>query len=213
MKKLIEKSAIKEHLFDNMSISFGGFMANGTSEIIVDQIIASGVKNLTIVCNDGGYEDRGVGRLVASGQVKKLIASHIGLNPMVGQLMNEGKLEVELVPQGTLAERVRAGGNGIGGFYTPVGIGTSVEDGKEKKVIDGKEYLLEMPIKTDLSVVRAYKVDNKGNAIYRKTSRNFNPLVAMNSEVVIASTENIVDKIDGDEVVTPHIFIDYIVEE
>ncbi len=213
MRKLIEKSCVKDHLFDNMSISFGGFMANGTSEVVVDEIIASGVKNLTIVCNDGGYEDKGVGRLVASGQVKKLIASHIGLNPMIGQMMNEGKLDVELVPQGTLAERVRAGGNGCGGFYTPVGIGTTVEEGKEKKVIDGVEYLLELPIKTDLSVIRAYKVDRKGNAIYRKTSRNFNPLVAMNSEVVIASCEKIVDCIDGDEVVTPHIFIDYIVEE
>lgn len=213
MKKLIDKSVIKEHLFDNMSISFGGFMCNGTSEVIVDQIIESGVKNLTIVCNDGGYEDRGVGRLVASGQVKKLIASHIGLNPMVGNLMNSGELEVELVPQGTLAERVRAGGSGIGGFYTPVGIGTSVEDGKEKKIIDGVEYILEMPIKTDLSVVRAYSMDKKGNATYRKTARNFNPLVALNSDLVIASTEKIVDKIDGDDVVTPHIFIDYVVEE
>ncbi len=213
MKKLISKNEISKYLFDNMSISFGGFMANGTSEVIIDEIIASNVSNLTIVCNDGGYEDRGVGRLIANGQVKKIIASHIGLNPMIGKLMNENKIDVELVPQGTLAERVRAGGNGIGGFYTPVGIGTIVEEGKEKKCIDGIDYVLELPIQTDLSVVRAFKVDKKGNAVYRKTSRNFNPLVAMNSKLVIASTEKIVDKIDGDIVVTPHIFIDYIVEE
>ncbi len=213
MKKKIDKNKINDILFDGMSISVAGFMVNGTSEVIIDAIIASGVKELTIVCNDGGYEDRGVGRLIANGQVKKLVASHIGLNPMIGQLMNEGKIEVDLIPQGTLAERVRAGGNGIMGFFTPVGVGTSVEEGKEKKVIDGVECILEYAIKTDLSVLRVDTIDSKGNATYRKTARNFNPLMAMNSEVVITSAKNFVEELDGDVVVTPHIFIDYVVEE
>ncbi len=215
MKKKFDINNISSLLFDGMSISVGGFMANGTSEIIIDKIVESGVKDLTIICNDGGYSDRGVGKLISNGQVKKLIASHVGLNPTVGQLLGEKKLEVELVPQGTLAERIRCGGSGIYGFYTPVGVGTAVEEGKEVREIDGVMCVLEKALKSDLSVIRAYKSDEKGNCIYSKTSRNFNPLVAMNSEVVVASVREVVKigELDPDAIVTPHIFVDYIIEE
>ncbi len=215
MKKSFQLANVKDLLFDGMSISVGGFMVNGTSEVIIEEIVKSGVKDLTIVCNDGGYSDRGVGKLISNGQVKKLITSHVGLNPVVGQLMAEEKIEVELVPQGTLAERVRCGGNGILGFYTPVGVGTEVENGKDFKVVDGEKYIFEQALKTDLSVLRAHLIDKKGNATYAKTGRNFNPLMAMNSKVVIASAKKVVEigDIDPDAVVTPHIFVDYIIEE
>lgn len=215
MKKKIDINDVSTLLFDGMSISVGGFMVNGTSEIIIDEIVKSGVKDLTIVCNDGGYPDRGVGKLIANNQVKKLITSHVGLNPIVGQLMGEDKIDVELVPQGTLAERVRCGGNGLLGFYTPVGVGTEVETGKEVKEVNGVKYIFETALKTDLSILRGNVVDKKGNMTYSKTGRNFNPLMAMNSEVVIASAKTVVEvgEIDPDTVVTPHIFIDHIIEE
>lgn len=215
MKKEFNLKNISTLLFDGMSISVGGFMANGTSEIIIDEIVKSGVKDLTIVCNDGGYSDLGVGKLISNGQVKKLITSHVGLNPVVGQLMVEDKIEVELVPQGTLAERIRCGGNGLLGFYTPVGVGTEVEVGKELKDENGVRYIFERALKTDLSVLRGNVIDKKGNMTYAKTGRNFNPLMAMNSEIVIASAKRVVEvgEIDPDCVVTPHIFIDYIIEE
>ncbi len=215
MKKKFDINNVSSLLFDGMSISVGGFMANGTSEIIIDEVVKSGVKDLTIVCNDGGYPDRGVGKLISNGQVKKLITSHVGLNPIVGQLMAEGKINVELVPQGTLAERVRCGGNGLLGFYTPVGVGTDVAKGKEVKECDGQKYIFEKALKTDLSILRGHIIDEKGNMTYAKTGRNFNPLMAMNSEVVITSAKQVVKvgAIDPDNVVTPHIFIDYIIEE
>ncbi|MFV0499880.1 MAG: CoA transferase subunit A [Bacilli bacterium] len=215
MKKKFDLKDINTLLYDGMSISVGGFMVNGTSEVIIDAIVNSGVKDLTIVCNDGGYSDRGVGKLISSSQVKKLITSHIGLNPVVGELMSQNKLEVELVPQGTLAEKIRCGGNGLLGFYTPVGVGTDVEKGKEIKEVDGVKYIFETALKTDLSILQGDTIDKKGNMVYKKTSRNFNPLMAMNSKTVIASAKKCVKvgEIDPDIVITPHIFIDYIVME
>ena len=213
MKKLIERETTKNHLFDGMSIMVGGFMNIGTPEEIIDEILKSGVKDLTIICNDAGLPGKGVGRLISNGQVAKLIASHIGLNPEAGQLMSAEKMEVQLVPQGTLAEQIRAGGNGLGGFLTPTGIGTMVEDGKEIITVNEVDYILELPIRADLAVVYGYEVDGYGNTTYTKTTRNFNPLMATATDKVIVQARNIVDYINPDYVMTPHIFVDYVIEE
>lgn len=210
--KLIDINQFKEHLQDNLTIMVGGFMAVGTSEELIDAIVESNVKDLTIICNDAGFPDKGIGKLISSNQVKKLIASHVGLNPNVAQMMNAGTLELELVPQGTLAERIRAGGAGLGGILTPTGIGTIVEENKEKIVVDGREYLLEKPIKADIAIIRGSKVDKYGNVIYNATTRNFNPIMAMAAEKVFVWAEELVEELDPNIVVTPHIFVDYIVK-
>ncbi|AZR74062.1 branched-chain amino acid dehydrogenase [Anoxybacter fermentans] len=212
MAKIIGKSEVMDIFKDGMSVMIGGFLAVGTPEGLIDLLIEKNVKNLTIIGNDSGYPDKGIGRLVVNRQVKKVIASHIGTNPETGNQMNAGELEVELVPQGTLAERIRAAGAGLGGILTPTGVGTVVEEGKEKKVIDGVEYLLELPLKADLALIKAWKADKKGNLVYRKSARNFNPVMASAADIVIVEAEEIVEvgEIDPDEVMTPGIFVDYI---
>jgi acetate CoA/acetoacetate CoA-transferase alpha subunit len=203
------------HLFkDGMSIMIGGFLGCGTPHKIIDLLIDLNVKNLTIIANDTSFIDKGVGRLVANRQVKKVIASHIGTNSETGRLMNEGLMEVELVPQGTLIERIRAGGSGLGGVLTPTGVGTIVEEGKQKIVIDGKEYLVELPLKADLSILRGTVVDEFGNTFYKGTTRNFNPIIAMSGEKVIVEAEKIVKvgELNPDYVITPGVLIDYIIE-
>jgi acetate CoA/acetoacetate CoA-transferase alpha subunit len=198
---------------DGAVIMVGGFMATGTPEILIDALVAKGVKNLTIICNDGGYPGRGVAKLITNKQVKKLVASHVGLNPEVGQQMVAGELEVVLVPQGTLAEQIRAAGAGLGGFLTPTGVGTIVAEGKQVLSIDGKDYLLERPMKADFALVRGSITDKKGNTCYSKSTRNFNPLIATAAEVVIVAAEKIVEtgEIDPECVVTAGIFVDMIV--
>jgi acetate CoA/acetoacetate CoA-transferase alpha subunit len=180
----------------------------------MDAIVERGTKNLTIICNDAGYEDKGVGKLIAAGLVKKLITSHIGLNPMAGRLMQEGTLEVILTPQGTLAEQVRAAGAGLGGVLTPTGLGTMVQDGKEVITVDGKDFLLEKPIKGDVALLLGSIIDKSGNILYKGTTRNFNPLIATAAEVVIAEAEELVEigEIEPENVVTSGIFVDYIVK-
>lgn len=211
--KLIDINQFKEHLHDDLTIMVGGFMAVGTSELLIDAIVEANVRGLTIICNDAGFPDKGVGKLIKNNQVKKLIASHVGLNPIVAEKMIDNTLEVELVPQGTLAERIRAGGAGLGGFLTPTGIGTSVEENKEKIIVDGKEYLLEKPLKADMAILRGSKVDKYGNVIYNATTRNFNPIMAMAAEKVFVEAVELVEEIDPNFVMTPHILIDYIVKE
>jgi len=202
---------------DGATIMVGGFMACGTPEILIDALVKRGTKNLTIICNDAGVPSRGVGKLVTAGQIKTLIASHVGLNPEVAQRMNtdilEDKLECILVPQGTLAERVRAGGAGLGGFLTPTGIGTLVSEGKEVITVDGKEYLLEKPLKADFALIRGSVTDKFGNTIYNGTTRNFNPIMATAAEHVIVGACEIVEinEIDPNNVVTSGIFVDTIV--
>jgi len=213
MKKIIQQNEIKNHLFDGMSIMVGGFMNIGTPEVIIDQIIESKVKNLTIICNDAGLPGKGVGKLIENGQVEKLIASHIGLNPMAGKLMSEEKLIVELVPQGTLAERIRCGGAGLGGVLTPTGLGTMVEEGKQIISSNGKDYLLELALRADLAILYGTTVDYYGNVIYTKTTRNFNPVMATATDQVIVQARELVEQINPDFVMTPHIFIDFIVKE
>jgi len=213
MKTFIKREEIKDHLFDGMSIMVGGFMCIGTPEVIVDEIVKSNVKDLTIICNDAGLPGKGVGKLIENGQVQKLVASHIGLNPMAGQLMGEEKLIVHLIPQGTLAEKIRAGGAGLGGFLTPTGLGTIVEKGKDILKVDGKEYILELPIRADLAILYGTTVDTHGNVLYTKTTRNFNPLMATATDNVIVQARQVIDVLDPDTIHTPHIFVDYVVKE
>lgn len=214
LNKLISVKEAVSKIKDGSVLLFGGFLGCGSPHRIIDELIASGVKDLTIVCNDTAYVDMGVGRLVVSGQLKKAIVSHVGTNKETGRQMSEGILDVELVPQGTLAERVRAGGAGLGGVLTPIGLGTPVEEGKQKVVVDGKEFLLEKPIKGDFALLFGSKVDKKGNIYYNAATRNFNPLMAMAAECVIVEAEELVEvgEIAPEVVVTPHVFVDYIVQ-
>lgn len=213
MKKQIPMNELKNHVFDGMSIMVGGFMAVGTPEQLIDELVRINVKDLTIICNDAGFETKGVGKLIANGQVAHLIASHIGLNPMAGRLMSDGTLTVTLVPQGTLAEQIRAGGAGLGGILTPTGIGTVVEEGKQIVSIGDKPYLVEPSITADLSLIDGYEVDVYGNVVYTKTARNFNPIMATASNKVICLARKLVATINPEHVLTPHIFIDYVIEE
>lgn len=198
---------------DGQTIMVGGFLAVGTPEKLIDAIAKKGVKDLTIICNDTGYPDRGVGKLVINGQVKKVIASHIGTNPETGRRMNTGEMEVELCPQGSLAERIRSGGAGLGGVLTPTGLGTVVAEGKPVIEVDGKPYLLEKPLRADIALVGGSVVDKKGNVWYNKATRNFNPLIATAADTVIVEAEKVVEvgEIEPENVMTPHIFVNYIV--
>ncbi|KOA18577.1 acetate CoA-transferase subunit alpha [Clostridium homopropionicum DSM 5847] len=203
-----------EYAKDNMSIMIGGFLGVGTPETLINGLIKKGVKNLTIISNDTAFPNVGVGKLIENKIAKKLLVSHIGTNPETGRQMNSGEIEVELIPQGTLAERVRAAGAGLGGFLTPTGIGTMVQEGKEKIEIDTKEYILELPIKADIALVYGSKIDKKGNIYYDKAARNFNPLMASAADMVIAEAEEIVEvgEINPNDVMTPGIFIDAVVK-
>ena len=198
---------------DGASVMFGGFMGCGNPLGIVDALLERNVTNLTLIANDCSFPDFGIGKLVVQKRVKKVIATHVGLNPAVATQMNEGTLEVELIPQGTLAEQIRAAGAGLGGFLTPTGVGTPVEKGKQKMVINGKTYLLEMPISADIAIFKAHKADEAGNLMYRLSARNFCPLMAMAAKLVIVEAEEIVPvgSIDPDLVHTPAIFVDKLV--
>lgn len=214
MSKIIKKEDLKGKIKNNQAIMFGGFLECGTPERLIDFLLEEGIQDITLIANDTGFTDKKFGSLIVEKRVKKVIASHIGTNRETGRQMNEGELEVELVPQGTLAERIRCYGAGLGGFYTPTGIGTVVEEGKEKKVIDGKEYILEKPLGADVALVKAWKADESGNLIYRHSARNFNPLIAMAASLVIVETEEIVPvgSLNPNNVMTPGIFVDYIVD-
>lgn len=214
MKKVITMDEAINQIKDGMTIMIGGFLACGSPHKIIDAIIEKGVKDLTIIGNDTGFIDRGIGKLVVSGQAKKVIVSHIGTNKETGRLMNEGKLEVVLVPQGTLAEQVRAGGAGLGGVLTPIGVGTPVAEGKDHLIIDGKTFLLEKAIRADLALIFGSKVDEKGNVFYNESTRNFNPLMAMAADKVIVEAEEIVKvgELDPHMVMTPGLFVSHIVK-
>jgi len=210
MNKWIRKAEFQAMIKEGQTIMVGGFLTCGTPELLIDYIVETNVKNLTIICNDAGYSDKGVGKLIANHQVKKLIATHIGTNPTVGQLMGEGKLEVELIPQGTFIEQIRAKGGGLGGVLTPTGIHTPVEVGKTKITIGGKEYIVAEPIGADLAIINAYYSDYLGNLTYSGTARNFNPMMATAADHVVALIHEEVSNIDPEHVITPHIFVDSI---
>ena len=212
-KQINNKSAAT--LFkDGMTIMVGGFLTKGTPLGLIDAIIESGAKELTVITNDAAFTDKGVGKLLISGQVRKMIGSHIGTNPIVGEMYNKGELEVEFVPQGTLAERIRSGGTGLGGVLTPVGIGTVIEQGKEKITVDGIPYLLEKPLRADVAVIGGSVGDESGNIVYLGTTQNFNPMMAMAAGLVIAECEKVVGtgEIPMEQVHTPSILVDYILE-
>ena len=199
---------------DGMTIMVGGFLGCGTPHRLIDALVEKGVKDLTLICNDSGFMDIGVGKLVVNKQIKKLIASHVGTNKETGNQMNSGEMEVILVPQGTLAEQVRAGGAGLGGFLTPTGVGTVVEEGKQKMEIDGKTYLLEMPLRADIALIAGETVDQYGNVVYYGATRNFNQLMAPAADITIIEAEKVVEvgQLDPNDVVTPGIFITNIVD-
>ena len=213
MSKVIKIDQVAENLHGGMVVMVGGFLGVGTPENIIQVMIDSGIGDMTLIANDTAFMDKGVGRLIVSQQVKKVIVSHIGTNPSTGKQMMANELEVELVPQGTLAERIRCGGAGLGGFLTPTGLGTIVEENKQKVVVDGKEYLLETPLRANVALLKGKKADKAGNLIYDKTARNFNPIMAMAADLVIAEVDEIVEigAIDPDEVVTPGILVDKII--
>ncbi len=213
MREFINKETFKTHLKSGMSIMVGGFLANGSPDYLIDAILETDYKDFTIICNDAGFEDLGVGKLLAANRVKKLIASHIGTNPSAGVQMHEGKLEVILVPQGTLVEQIRAYGAGLGGILTPTGVNTIVQEGKQVINVGGKDYLLEEPIGADLALIGGAICDKYGNLAYKETMRNFNPIMATAATKVIACCLEKVDVIDNESVITPHPLVDYIVME
>jgi acetate CoA/acetoacetate CoA-transferase alpha subunit len=198
---------------DGASLMVGGFMGVGTPERIIDEIVRQNKRDLTVIANDTAMPGRGIGKLVDAKLLSKAIVSHIGLNPETQRQMMAGELEVELVPQGTLIERIRAGGTGLGGVLTQTGIGTPVESGKQRIEVDGKSYLLELALRADFALVQAFLADYLGNLSYALTARNFNPVIAMAADTVIASADNVVPVgvISPDHVVTPAPVVDYLV--
>jgi acetate CoA/acetoacetate CoA-transferase alpha subunit len=192
----------------------GGFMGVGSAHRMIDALLATGTGGLTVVCNDLSTPEKGIGRLVVSGQVRRAIVSHIGLNPVAQKRMIAGNLAVELVPQGTLVERIRAGGYGLGGILSATGLGTSVEDGKQIAEIDGKRFILERPIRGDFALLGCQHADYYGNLAYTLTAHNFNPVLAMAADTVIAEADHIllVGMISPDAVKTPGIVVDYLLE-
>ncbi|MFA8435826.1 MAG: CoA transferase subunit A [Marinifilaceae bacterium] len=213
MNKIISIEEAVAKIQDGMTIMLGGFLSVGGANEIVDGIAASGVKNLTMICNDTSFADKGLGKLIANKQVKKVITSHIGTNSATIEQMNSKELEVEFSPQGTLAERVRAAGAGLGGVLTPTGLGTMVAEGKEIINVDGKEFLLEKPLRADVAVLGASISDAHGNLVYKGTTQNFNPLMATAADVVIVEAEKMVEagSLRPEEIKTPSIFVDFIV--
>ena len=215
MTKIFEDSAhaLNGILFDGMTICAGGFGLCGIPERLIDAIEASGVRDLTIASNNAGIDGQGLGKLLRSRQVKKMVSSYVGENKEFERQYLSGELEVEFCPQGTLAERCRAGGAGIPGFYTKTGVGTQVADGKEVKMFDGQEYILERGIRADLSIIKGWKADEAGNLIFRKTARNFNQPMATAGKVCVAEVEEIVPigTFDPDTIHLPSIYVNRLI--
>ena len=214
MAKVVSVEEAVAMVKDGDAVMIGGFMGCGNPHRVIDALVKKGTRNLTVICNDGAGPGFGVAKLITSGQVKKLIATHVGLNPEVGNKMNTGELQVELIPQGTFVERIRCGGNGMGGFLTPTGLGTIIADGKQVIRIDGQDYLLELPLKADVALICGNKIDKNGNVWYRGTTSNFNVEMATAADLVIAEADNVVElgKIEPENVLTQGIFVDYIVD-
>ncbi|TSB46013.1 CoA transferase subunit A [Alkalicoccobacillus porphyridii] len=213
-KQVSNIEQVIDHIQDGATIIVGGFGLCGIPEKAIVALAEKGTKDLTIVSNNCGVDDWGLGLLLANKQITKIMASYVGENKLFEQQYLNGELEVELVPQGTLAERIRAGGAGIPGFYTPTGVGTEIAKGKETKEFDGKTYLLERAIQGDVALVKAWKADPYGNLIYRKTARNFNPLAAAAGKITIAEVEEIVGvgELDPDFIHTPSIYVQHLFE-
>ncbi len=214
LHKCVGVTQAAEMIPDGATLMIGGFMGVGSPHRLIAELVRLGRTNFTVIANDTSRPDNGIGLLIVARAVKKVVASHIGTNPETQKQMIAKELEVELGPQGTLAERVRAGGYGLGGVITPTGLGTPVEKGKQRITLEGREYLVEMPIKADFALIAAKRADYRGNLEYEMTARNFNPLMAMAAETVICEPVEIVPTgmIAPDHVVTPHILVDYIIQ-
>lgn len=217
MPKFISVQETADLVKDGMTIAIGGFLGCGNPHHIIDALVEKGVKDLTIIANDSPAAGYGLAKLIDNHQVKRLIASHVGLNPNVATQMNDGSMEVWLIPQGSLAEMIRAGGGGLGGVITPTGLGTLVEESPlvhSKIEIDGKEYLVMKPVHADVALISGYKVDKAGNVWYKGTSRNYSTVVATDADVVICEADNVVEigEIEPENVMTQGIFVDYIVD-
>jgi acetate CoA/acetoacetate CoA-transferase alpha subunit len=212
MKGTLKPEAAAELISDGASLMIGGFMAVGTPERMIDALVARRVVGLTIIANDTAMPGKGIGKLVSAGLVSRLITSHIGLNPETQAKMISGEIEVELVPQGTLVERIRAGGMGLGGVLTPTGLGTEVEIGKQVVDVEGQRFLVETPLKADFALIAAWQSDYIGNLSYLLTAQNFNPIIALAGRTVIAEPESIVPVgvIPPDAVKTPGVLVDHL---
>jgi 3-oxoacid CoA-transferase A subunit len=213
-KVLASAEEAVERIPDGATIMMGGFGLCGIPETLIAALKARGTRGLTVISNNAGIDDFGIGVLLRARQVRKMISTYVGENKEFERQFLSKELEVELVPQGTFAERIRAGGAGIAGFFTPTGYGTIVSEGKETRVIDGKPYVLESPLKADFAFVKAWRGDRAGNLVYRKTARNFNPVMATAAAVTIAEVEHLVEpgELDPDQVVTPGIYVRHILQ-
>lgn len=214
MDKQLKIEQVAEKIRDGMTLMIGGFLGVGTPLGIVDSLAEKGVRGLTVIANDTAFPDKGIGKLVVKKQVKKAIVSHIGTNPETGRQMIAGEMEVVLTPQGTLAEQIRAGGAGIGGILTPTGVGTIVEEGKQLITVGDKQFLLELPLRADIALLKAHKADKAGNLVLRRSAQNFNQVMALAADKVIAEVEQIVEvgAIDPDDVMIPGVVVDWIVQ-
>lgn len=215
MAQVVELQEAISKIENGMTIMVGGFIGCGIPDQLLEAVCHKEIKDLTIIANDTGILGDAMSQLIVKRCASKVIASHIGTNKETGRQMTAGELEVKLVPQGTLIEQIRAAGSGLGGILTPTGIGTVIEEGKQKLVVNGTEYLLELPIRADIALLNAYKADKSGNLVYRRSARNFNPIIAMAADLVIAQVDHLVEEgeIDPDEVMTPGIFVDYLVQK
>ncbi len=213
MSKQISINEAVSQIKSGMTIMVGGFLSVGSPKKILDELLRTEVTDLTVITNDTAFQDKGVGKLIAAKKVKKVITSHIGTNPATGEQYNNGTLQIEFVPQGTLAERIRCGGAGLGGVLTPVGLGTVIEEGKQVVNVDGKDYLLEKPLRAQVALVGASVSDASGNLYWKGNSKNFNPVMATAADLVIAEAEEIVPvgSILPENVHLPYIYVNYIV--
>lgn len=214
MTKLVSKKDIKAVFKDGQTVMVAGFADRGAAVRLIDTLVDTGVKDLTVIMNDSGDPGVGVGKLARSGQVKKFITTHIGKNPEVQAQVKAGQVELELVPQGNFIEKIRCGGAGIGGVLLKTGLGTMVEEGKEKIIVDGEVWLLEKPLVADVALIKAHKADTFGNLVYRGVSRNINPVMVTAGKTVVVEAEEIVPvgTFDVDEVMTPGVFVDMILD-
>ncbi|MFC5587868.1 CoA transferase subunit A [Sporosarcina soli] len=214
LKKRLEETEILKFIKDGDQLLVGGFGLSGTPLTLIDRLAASSLKNLTVVSNNLGEPGKGLGKLLTGNLLKKAIGSYFTTNRDAVQAWADGNLEIQLIPQGTLAEAVRCGGAGIGGFYTKTAVGTQLAEGKEEKIIDGERYIFEKAIKGDVSLIKAQKADRLGNLVYDHTGRNFNPVMATAGKIVIAEVDEIVEigTLSPSEIVTPHVYVDYIVQ-
>jgi acetate CoA/acetoacetate CoA-transferase alpha subunit len=212
MKGALKPEMAAALISEGASLMIGGFMGVGTPERMIDAIVARGTRNLTVIANDTAMPGTGIGKLISAGLVRHVIASHIGLNPETQAKMIAGEISCELVPQGTLIERIRAGGMGLGGVLTPTGLGTEVEDGKQTITVEGRQFLVETPLKADFALVGAWQADYVGNLSYMFTAQNFNPVIALAGRTVIAEADSIVPVgvIPPDAVRTPGVLVDHL---